>query len=241
MFWLRKKTKKPTKWWQKDEYFNRLFEEGLEISKTLKRNPDLAPKARFYNLIQFYCSTFSLEGETAEAGCLFGLSSFLMCGYERLKDPSFSGKGHHIFDSFVGLSTPTREDIQKDIENPYINKLLKRKEKGKHRHRSFLEITKKTLSEFPDIQYNIGWIPEVFKNLPDREYRFVHVDVDLYEPTYASFEYFYPRLIKGGVIVCDDYGFVGWPGAKAAVDKYCEALNIPIIRLTTGNAAILKR
>jgi len=228
-------------WWQRDACFNGLFEKGLALSDTLNGNPFLAPKARFYNLIQFYCSTFDLDGDTAEAGCLFGLSSFLMCGYERQRNASFTGKGHHVFDSFIGFSAPAKEDIREDIKNPIIDNLLKEQEQGGRRQRSFLKRTKRTLSEFPDIQYNVGWIPKVFENIPDRKYRFVHVDVDLYEPTYASFEYFYPRLVSGGVIVCDDYGFVSWAGAKAAVDKYCTAKNISVIKLTTGNAAIIKR
>jgi len=80
-----------------------------------------------------------------------------------------------------------------------MDNLLKKQEQGGRRHRSFLKRTKRTLSEFPDIQYNVGWIPKVFENIPERKYRFVHIDVDLYEPTYASVEYFYPRLVSGGV------------------------------------------
>ena len=49
-------------------------------------------------------------------------------------------------------------------------------------------------------------------------YRFVHLDVDLYQPTRDSFDYFYPRLIKGGIIVCDDYN---WPGARKAIEEAC--------------------
>ena len=71
-----------------------------------------------------------------------------MCAYERLKDPNFAGKGHHVFDSFVGLSAPTDEDIQKEIDNPYMTKLLKRPEKEKPRQKNFLERTKKPSLNF---------------------------------------------------------------------------------------------
>src|SRR5688572_31529904 len=42
-------------------------------------------------------------------------------------------------------------------------------------------------------------------------------DVDVYQPTRDSLEYFYPRLVTGGILVCDDYG---WPGARKAVDDF---------------------
>jgi hypothetical protein len=44
--------------------------------------------------------------------------------------------------------------------------------------------------------------------------------VDLYQPTYDSLDFFFPRLVKGGVIVCDDYNFSNFPGAKLAWDEY---------------------
>ena len=65
---------------------------------------------------------------------------------------------------------------------------------------------------------------EVFENEGERSYSFVHIDVDLYEPTLASHRYFFNRLSKGGVIVCDDYGFRQFPGASDAVDEFIDSL-----------------
>jgi hypothetical protein len=43
------------------------------------------------------------------------------------------------------------------------------------------------------------------------------------------------------MIVIDDYGFTSWPGVKQAVDEFCAFQHAPLIRLTTGNAILLKR
>ena len=88
--------------------------------------------------------------------------------------------------------------------------------------------------------FHEGWIPEVLDSLEERRYRFVHLDLDMYEPTYACLEYFYPRLVEGGVIVLDDYGFLDWPGCKAATDKWCEEHNQAAVLLPTPNAVIVK-
>ena len=48
----------------------------------------------------------------------------------------------------------------------------------------------------------------------------LHLDCDLYEPTLASLEAFYPRVVTGGVVVFDEYAFAGWPGESKAVDEY---------------------
>ena len=52
----------------------------------------------------------------------------------------------------------------------------------------------------------------ILETLAETRYRFVHIDVDIYEPTYACLEYFHPRMVEGGLIVIDDYGFPSWPG-----------------------------
>ena len=36
-----------------------------------------------------------------------------------------------------------------------------------------------------------GWIPDRFEEVKDKNFSFVHLDVDLYEPTYESLNYFF--------------------------------------------------
>jgi len=70
----------------------------------------------------------------------------------------------------------------------------------------------------------------------------VHVDVDLFEPTAARLEFFYPRLVSGGMIVCDDYGFTTCPGARKACDDFCaKTPQQTVIHLTTGQGIIMKQ
>ena len=76
------------------------------------------------------------------------------------------------------------------------------------------------LQEFDFIKTYKGWIPSRFKEVEKLSFSFVHLDVDLYQPTLDSMKFFFPRLSKGGVIVCDDYGMTQFPGAKKAVDEY---------------------
>jgi hypothetical protein len=74
----------------------------------------------------------------------------------------------------------------------------------------------------------------------DITFSFVHLDVDLYQPTHDSLAFFYPRMVTGGIIVCDDYGFDSCPGAKKALDDFFrdkeEIINVP-----TGQAFVIKK
>ena len=61
---------------------------------------------------------------------------------------------------------------------------------------------------------------EKFNEVSDKAFSFVHIDVDLYQPTIDSLEFFWKKLVDGGFIVVDDYGSSQFPGAGIAVDEF---------------------
>ena len=52
---------------------------------------------------------------------------------------------------------------------------------------------------------------------------FAHIDVDLYRSVLDCIEFAYPRLVAGGLIVFDDYGFPSCARARQAVDQAFES------------------
>ena len=221
-----------------DDFFNEIYKKGVIASRT----PDSGErrKARFYNLCQFLQSIEGLSGEIVECGVWKGLSSYLMCRYLYRKNEDFTGNGYNVIDSFAGLSEPTKEDVIKDeiIFNGIQRKGMPFKKEGSYLGE--LNGVKKVLSKYPNIKYHKGWIPEVFLTLEEKQYKFVHIDLDIYSPIKASLDYFYPKLISGGIIVCDDYGSIFWPGATKAVEKFCKEQSISVVRLNTGQAVFYK-
>ncbi|HAO41953.1 MAG TPA: macrocin O-methyltransferase, partial [Afipia sp.] len=129
--------------------------------------------------------TEDVEGDTAECGAFEGADSYLICKANRGR------RQHHIFDSFEGLSRPDGADGTYWQEGG-----LARSE----------EIVARNLAEFSAYTFYRGWIPSRFEEVASRRFSFVHIDVDLHQPTLDSLAFFYPRMNKGGIIVCDDYG-----------------------------------
>ena len=60
-------------------------------------------------------------------------------------------------------------------------------------------------------------------------FSFVHIDADVHETYCDALQFFYPRMVKGGIILFDDYAASTCLGAKKAVDefllRYPEKLN----------------
>ncbi len=192
----------------------------------------LRRRDRFLFLVRQLEKTLPLQGRVAECGCFQGLSSYVLCSRLRARDPSFDGSGYEIYDSFQGLSQPTAEDTESADEHAAAGRFAKSDMKpGKYAAK--LENVRSSLSPFPRISFYPGWIPSAFPEGEDSRYRFVHVDVDLYQPTRDSFEYFWPRLVPDGVIVCDDYN---WPGAKRAVEEFCSNSGVEFGTTPAGQA-----
>jgi len=214
-----------------DPDFDRMY--GAAISATRSNPLPFKRSQRFRELVRLLSSTRRVGGELAECGCYRGLSSHLLCQALAAESPTFGGAGFHIFDSFEGLSAPAPEDAIPEA-HPDRERLAVMTKTG--RFAASLETVQRNLARFPAITYHRGWIPFSFENLPERQYRFVHLDVDLYNPTRDSLAYFHRRVAMGGMIVSDDYS---WPGARRAIEEFC-AQNALRFTVTDFEQAVIR-
>lgn len=228
--------KDPEVLYEVDKFFNKTYNQGLALSGTVDRE---RRRERFYNLIQYLRSVADKDGIVVECGCWRGLSSYIICNTMKLDDPDFDGSTFRIFDSFEGLSEPKQKDR---IGYSILVKGRDRKGtafKSAGAYAADINDVKQVLHEYPAIEFFKGWLPESLKLASERKYKFVHIDVDLYDPIKGSLHYFIPRMVQGGVILCDDYGSLVWPGAKMAVDEAAEENGYKVIPLSTGQAVIV--
>ena len=182
---------------------------------------------RKFNLYYFAKSIKNLDGDTVEAGCWHGGSTLLI-----MLAGQKSGKMHHIFDSFEGLSEPETADV---VANDRAFKWKK------HDLSTTEDILHKNIKGQGNYTVYKGWIPDHFEKVADRKFSFVHIDVDLYQPTYDTLAFFYERTLPGGIIICDDYGYETCPGAYKACNEFMEDKAETIIHLTSGQGVIIKR
>jgi hypothetical protein len=139
--------------------------------------------------------TRHLSGDMAEFGVYKGGSAYFIhwCCPNKLL---------HLFDTFAGCP----EDDVYDIGH----------KKGDFI--SNLGDVKEFLGQ-GNYVYHVGYFPDTTKGL-DKLYSFVHVDCDLKKGIEDSINYFWPRLVTGGIILFDDYGWKKTPGVKEVVDKF---------------------
>lgn len=177
---------------------------------------------RRWMLSQLLRLVADVPGDTAECGVFSGSSSHVICSANQT---ATQPRKHHMFDSFEGLSTPDEVD-------------------GSHWTKGDLaygvERVKENLHEFDATAYYPGWIPDRFEDVADLQFAFVHIDVDLHQPTRDSIAFFYPRMSEGGVIVVDDYGFTSCPGATTAVDEFLADKPEKMLSLSAGGGFLIR-
>jgi len=80
-----------------------------------------------------------------------------------------------------------------------------------------------------------GLFCETLTTLPEHHYHFVNIDCDLYQPHIECLEYFYPRMVNGGIIFFDDYHSVQYPMAGEAVDHFMRDKPEQLLHLRFGS------
>lgn len=200
--------------WLGDPEFRRLYE-GIEPHTVV--SPD-----RCYMLYALARYASRLDGDFAECGVYKGGTALLL---SRILTSPPAKKDLFLFDSFEGLPDASAAD------NYY---------KGGEFSSTSAEDVASLLSGFKTAQIRKGWIPDTFKGLENNRFAFVHVDVDLYQSALDCCSFFWPRLVPGGVMLFDEYGFPSARGEKEAVDEWFAGQQDQPISLISGQCMILK-
>jgi hypothetical protein len=177
------------------------------------------PRER-YNLWTLARQAQALPGAYAEAGVYDGGSARILC--------EAKGADHlHLFDTFAGMpETDTKAD-------PHFGA-------GQFADTSRQKV-EDYLAGFPNIHIHQGFFPASAADVPaDRQFKFVHLDLDLYRSTLDGLRFFYPRLVRKGIIISHDYGNITAPGVKKAFDEFLATTDEPMFQLWDTQCVLVK-
>ena len=87
-----------------------------------------------------------------------------------------------------------------------------------------------------------GIFPDATSHLiPENErFRLCHIDVDVYDSARDIVDWVWSRLVPGGLIVYDDYGFEMCPGITRLVDEQMGLSDRMIFHNLNGHAVVIK-
>jgi O-methyltransferase len=132
----------------------------------------------------------------------------------------------YLFDTFEGMPPPTAVDV--DLYGVQADVLLKTNPMTPA-IAPFKEVCRNMYSTgYNPARINLvrGKVEDTLPRAAPREIALLRLDTDWYQSTLHELVHLYPRLIKGGILIIDDYGH--FVGSKKAVDEYFQKNGIPI-------------
>ena len=105
-----------------------------------------------------------------------------------------------------------------------------------------LDNTKRNLEDFKDnTTYIKGFIPDTLNRKDDPEQiSWLHIDLNSSKPSIESLEYYFDRLLAGGVVLFDDYGSSSFVTTRNLVDDWFKDKKGLLLPMPTGQAIFFK-
>ncbi len=203
----------PIRAWDDDPLFQALLVDVRRLS--LNRPPSL------FNLYQLASAVRHLPGDIAEVGVYKG-------GTGRLLAQVFAGTGKKIFlfDTFAGMPDAVDPTVEDWKPGDFAD--------------TSLEAVRAAVAPWPEVSCVPGRFPETADAVAGRRFCLAHVDVDIQQSVRDCCDFFYPRLVPGGMLVLDDYGFRSCVGARRAVDEFVADKPERVLYLPTGQGVVIR-
>jgi O-methyltransferase len=204
--------------WQSDAEFRRAYE--------LVRRNTLVDVWRCYELWSLLGELREVDGAILEVGVWRGGTGALLAARAselRIGEPVY------LCDTWSGV-------VKTGAVDTYYRD-------GKHDNAS-----RETVAELvramalQNVELLQGVFPEdTAEQVADDTFRLCHCDVDVYRSAKDVFDWVWPRLSSGGVVVFDDYGFPACPGVTKFVDEQRLLDDRLVVHNLNGHGIVVKR
>jgi predicted O-methyltransferase YrrM len=196
---------------------DRRKEFAKNLRKIRKETELLLEDIEAYHIYMAVRTTQKIPGDIAEVGVYRGGSAKIICSAK-------GEKALHLFDTFEGL--PKVDEI--DMVWPFYE--------GKFA--ASFEDVRDYFKENKNVHFYKGIFPDTAGPVKDKVFSLVNLDVDCYESTKQSLEFFYPRMSRGGIIISHDY--ITAPGVKKAFDEFFTGKDEPVLETAGSQCLVVK-
>ena len=149
-----------------------------------------------------------------------------------LKECGEQHRDIYLYDTYTGMTEPADADISHNghvAREVYFQKIVTD------------DIVDWCYSPIEEVRENLhttgypkerlhfvkGPVEETIPGIMPEKIAILRLDTDWYASTRHEMQHLFPRLVKHGVLIIDDYGH--WEGARKAVDEYLEAEKIRLL------------
>lgn len=206
------------------------FSKQFEYENNFYLTAPINRVSKFATHLELFRRVSGISGNIVECGVFKGASLSRLIKFRALFENPFSKK-IIAFDTFgkfpLARYAPDVQNREKFIREAGNRSISKER---------FISVLKR-LNLYENIEFIKGnildTIPEYKSKNPHLKISLLHIDVDLYEATAVCLKELYPLVVKGGIVILDDYG--AFAGANKAIDDFFAKRKVRINKLPYAN------
>ena len=181
----------------------------------------MTSRERLYSVYQAarYLVGASVEGDVVECGVWRGGSAMMAAlAFAASSDT----RRLWLYDTFEGMPAPTAQDTASWEADPHEEWARNQRDGINEWCYSPLEEVRANMvstgTPADRLEFVQGKVEETIPGRVPEQIALLRLDTDWYESTRHELIHLFPRLVRGGVLIVDDYGH--WPGVRRAVDEH---------------------
>ena len=178
----------------------------------------------FYTTFKIFELCKDISGDIVECGVFCGNSLMLYAHLLENLQPYVLDKKIIGFDTFEGFDDSfINEEKDRTKDNKINSSLFKDNNYERLLESINIHDTRRTLGHIEKIRLIKGDACKTIKKYVAENEELVisllYIDFDLYEPTKVALEHLYPCVVKGGIVVFDEFSYSKYPGETIAAKE----------------------
>ena|SRR5262245_49481010 len=219
------------------------FKKAMEFALSGVVEQQFAAQSRFghhgrWNFhVDFWAASHALrlEGDLVQLGVFSGTGAAGIVKYTDFEN--YPSRKFFLVDTFTGV--PAEQWTEEELRNGADSAQWLYKEAGDTSSR-----VRQRFSHYKNVVIVQGKVPEILPSIPVKQIALLMLDMNAAYPEFSAANFFWDRLVSGGLLLSDDYGH-GYEGAgffcqKRALDDFANSKNLPVLSLPTGHGLLIK-
>lgn len=172
-------------------------------------------------------NALNVEGDFVECGVFKGFCSEVIFKYLDFQDLP---RQAYLYDTFAGLPEETSTEQERITWGHYSNF---------DPDALFADVRKK-FSRYENVNIVRGTVPDSFQQAVPEKIAFLHIDMNSEKAEILALEHLFDRVVPGGFIVLDDFGWGVNVKQMSAELAFMNARGHQILEIPTGQGVIIK-
>ena len=173
---------------------------------------------RIYINCYFAKRAMAMEGDIVECACYQGTTARIIADYVDLAE---SDKGIWLYDMFEHDESMRHHALPE------------------HSTDLFAKVTAR-FADIKNARVTRGEVPAILEKVAPEKVSHAHIDLNDVTAELGALAFFFDRLVPGGTIIFDDYGWLFYREQKIAEDAWLAERGYNILELPTGQGLLIK-